>query len=112
MAEYYHNGRGKKDYDRYTLYDWMRYFTLETKTLARDQAYLYSIYPVTDLINAGASIVYAISDNSMLLIPTAEYSVTNNLTCMLFGNIYIGGEGRMYSRLLGNGGMIRLRAYF
>ncbi|MCK4656282.1 MAG: hypothetical protein KAT85_04600 [candidate division Zixibacteria bacterium] len=112
MAEYYHNGRGKKDYDRYTLYDWMRYFTLETKTLARDQAYLYSIYPVTDLINAGASIVCAISDNSMLLIPTAEYSITNNLTCTLFGNIYIDSEGKMYSRLLGNGGMIRLQAYF
>jgi hypothetical protein len=112
MAEYYHNGQGKKDYDRYTLNDWMRYFTLETKTLARDQAYLHSFYPVTDLINAGASIVYAISDNSMLLIPTAEYSITNNLTCTLFGNIYIGSEGKMYSKLLGNGGMIRLRAYF
>ncbi len=112
MAEYYHNGRGKKDYDCYTIYDWMRYFTLETKTLARDQAYLYSIYPVTDLINAGASIVYAISDNSMLLIPTAEYSITNDLTLTLFGIIYVGSEGKMNSKLLGNGGMIRLRAYF
>jgi len=112
MAEYYHNEQGGKDYNQYSFNDWMRFLTTETKTLARDQAYSYTYYPVTDLINVGGSVVYSISDNSLLLIPTCEYSVGNDVTLTFFGNIYTGKQGTMYSEDMGNGGIIRLRAYF
>lgn len=112
MAEYYHNEQGRKEDDQYTLNDWMRYLNTETKALSRHQIYLYSLYPATDLFNIGGSMVCSISDYSLLLMPTFEYSLSNNLTLTFFGNIYAGREGTMYSNDMGNGGVLRLRAYF
>jgi hypothetical protein len=112
MGEYYRNGRGKRDPDQYSLSDWMRYFATERKTLSRDQLYLYSSYPLTDLITIGSSTVYSLSDNSALIIPTVEYSMATNLMLTFFGNLYTGSEGTMYSNDMGNGGLLRVRAYF
>ncbi|MCK4857841.1 MAG: hypothetical protein KAT58_07740 [candidate division Zixibacteria bacterium] len=112
MAEYYHNSQGKKNSDAYTLNDWMKYFTTESKTISRDQLYTHTFYPLTDLVTIGASGVFSISDQSLLLIPTCEYSIGDDVTLTLFGNIYTGREGTMYSRDLGSGGIVRLRVYF
>ena len=112
MSEYYHNDQGNDDCNEYSLNDWMRYFTDEAKTLARDQVYFYSFYPITDLTNVGGSVVYAVSDNSTLLIPTLEYSISDDVVLTLFGSVYTGKEGAMYSNDMGNGAIIRLRAYF
>lgn len=112
MAEYYHNEQGRKDYSQYSFNDWLRYLMAETRTLARDQLYSYTFYPITDLIDVGGSVVYSISDNSLLLIPTCEYSISDEVTLTFFGSIYTGKQGTMYSEDMGNGGIIRLRAYF
>jgi len=112
MVEFYHNERGKIDYHKYSLNDWMSYLYAETKTLAQDQLYFYTYYPLTDLLTIGGSSVWSISDESLSFIPTLEYSMKNNLTLTFFGSIYTGKEGVMYSKDLGQGGMLRLRAYF
>lgn len=112
MAEYYRNEQGKTDYKDLSLIDWLLYLSGETKTLSRDQIYIYSFYPVTDLINLGGSTIFSINDESMALIPSLEYSLSDNLTLTFLGNIFLGKSGKMYSGDLGDGGLIRLRAYF
>ncbi|KPJ60821.1 MAG: hypothetical protein AMJ46_05005 [Latescibacteria bacterium DG_63] len=112
MAEYYYNDAGKKQHDDYSLDDWMRYLTAETRTLGRSQFYSYTVYPLTDLLTVGGSFVYCTSDNSLLVIPTCAYSISGNVTLTFFGSIYSGREGAMYSRDMGKGGIVRLRAHF
>jgi len=56
--------------------------------------------------------MYSISDGSLLLIPTLEYSVGNDVTLTYFGNVFTGRAGTMNSNDMGLGGVLRLRAYF
>ena len=112
VAEYYHDESGKKSSCAYTFTDWIRYLTGETRTVSQDQVYTYTSYPFTDLLSGGGTVVYSISDGSVLLIPTLEYSVSDDLTLTFFGNAFTGKEGTMYSTDMGSGGLIRLRAYF
>jgi hypothetical protein len=84
----------------------------EQKALARDQLYFLIQHPVTDLINLGISSIYSISDNSMALIPTLNYSLSENVDIFAYINLNIGKEGKSYAKTLGRGGMIRVRVYF
>ncbi len=112
MAEYFHSETGKKISDQYNFNDWLRYLSTDIKGLSRHQIYGYSFYPLTDLLNIGASIIYSISDHSSLFIPTIEYSIADNIMLTCFGSVYTGQEGSMYSHNMGQGALIRLRAYF
>jgi hypothetical protein len=112
MVEYYRNTLAKDDYQDYTLNDWLRLMSQEQKALARDQLYFLIQHPVTDLINLGISSIYSISDNSMALIPTLNYSLSENVDIFAYINLNIGKEGKSYAKTLGRGGMIRVRVYF
>ncbi len=112
MAEYLYSETGKNKSGQYDFNDWMRYFSTEIKSLSRHQVYGYSFYPLTDLLNIGGSVVYSISDYSSLFVPTIEWSIDDNIMLTCFGSVYTGREGTMYSHNLGQGGLIRLRAYF
>ena len=112
LSEYYRNGQGKKDYKAYNFNDWMRGFSSEIKALSLDQWFIYTAYPATDLLTVGGSIISSLNDGSMAVVPTVVYNFDDNMDITIFGNFYIGTEGKTYSSLMGNGGLLRARYYF
>lgn len=112
MFEYHHNSVGKSDQTEYDLNDWMRFFTGEQNTIARDQMYGLIQYPLTDLIMIGGSVIFSISDKSAALVPMIYWSLYENVELTLMLNAYIGEEGKVFSEKLGNGGFIRASVYF
>ncbi|UCC13042.1 MAG: hypothetical protein JSW02_05825 [candidate division WOR-3 bacterium] len=112
MLEYHHNSSGKSDHTDYDLNDWMRFFTGEQNTIARDQMYGLIQYPLTDLIMVGGSVIFSISDGSAALVPMVYWSLYENVELTLMLNAYIGEEGKVFSEKLGNGGFIRANVYF
>lgn len=112
MIEFYRNTLGKSDYRKYDLNDWMRQFSSEQKAISRDQMYGLIQHPVTDFLTLGTSFIYSISDNSMAIVPTLNYSFFENMDIMAYLNTNIGKEGTAYSKKSGNGGIIRARMYF
>ncbi len=112
MLEYHHNSIGKPDQAEYDLNDWMRFFTGEQNTIARDQMYGLIQYPLTDLIMIGGSFIFSISDQSAALVPMVYWSLYENVELTLMLNAYVGDEGKVFSEKLGNGGFIRANIYF
>jgi hypothetical protein len=112
MMEYYRNTFGKSDFSEYDINDWMRFLAAEQKAICRDQAYVFVQHPATDLITIGLQSVYCISDNSVAFVPTLMYSLSDNVEVYAYLNFNLGKEGTVYSKNMGNGGLLRLRAYF
>jgi hypothetical protein len=112
MVEYYRNTLGKTDSSDYTLNDWMRLFAAEQKAISRDQVYVFVQHPVTDLMNLGLQGIFSISDSSFALVPTLTYSLSANIDIMAYLNLNFGKEGTIFSKSMGNGGMVRARIYF
>jgi len=112
LIEYYTNTLGKNDFRDYTLNDWMRNFTQEQKAVSRDQLYFLVQHPATDLMTAGMSTIYSISDNSLALVPTVMYSFSQNVDIYAYLNLNIGREGTFFANTMGKGGFIRVRIYF
>jgi hypothetical protein len=112
LAEYYYNGRGRDHGDDYTLSDWMGYLSGTTRSLGQHQIYFYIDHPAMDVMNAGASVVYCITDESVVIVPQIMYSIFQDVELSVFGNLYIGGSGSTFNPDLGPGGLARLRVYF
>ena len=112
LAEYYRNSLGKTDRLDYDLNDWMRFMVSEQKAIARDQIYALVQHPVTDLMNLGLSTIFCITDGSFVLVPTFEYSLSDNVDIFAYLNLNFGKEGTNYDKSLGRGGMVRARIYF
>ena len=112
MIEYYRNTLGKTDYEQYNLNDWMRMITLEQKALSRDQDYAFIQHPATDLMSVGISTIYSVSDKSLTLVPTLNYSFSDNVEIFAYLYFNIGKDGKVFAKTMGNGGMIRARVYF
>ncbi len=112
MAEYYYNGLAKSDYRDYDLNDWTRFFMAESKSVSRDNLYLYVDYPLTDLIHLNNSAVVSLPDMSLALIPGLNYSLYQDVELTVFINVYVGKEKMAYNSDLGTGGIVRLRVYF
>lgn len=112
MLEYHHNSIAEAEHENYDLNDWMRFFLGETKTLPRDQAYGLINYPLTDMLNIGASFIIETSGWSAAIVPMVQYSLFQNVDLTLMGNIYTGEEGTAYSSPLGNGAFLRASVYF
>ncbi len=112
MMEYYRNTLGKSDYKDYDINDWMRFLAAEQKAICRDQAYVFVQHPATDLLNVGLQTIYCISDSSLAFVPTLGYSISDNVEIYAYLNLNLGKEGTVYGKNMGNGGLLRLRAYF
>jgi len=112
MFEYYRNTAAKSDYREYQLNDWMRYFTTEQKAVTHDQLYALVQHPVTDYILLGVSTIYAISDNSVALVPTFYFSFAQNMDIFAYMNVNYGKNGTAFSKTQGNGLLVRGRVYF
>ncbi len=112
LWEYHRNSKSKACCEEYDLNDWLWFFTGEIKTISRDQVYGFISYPATYLMSFGCSIIASISDGSVALVPTVEYSIFENVDLTLMANLYIGEEGKVYSSTMGNGCILRGRVYF
>lgn len=112
MLEFFRNTLGKTDSDEYNLNDWMRFLASEQKALSQDQVYFLVQHPLTDFIEAGISSIYSFSDNSVVIVPTIDYSFAQNMQVTAYLNLNIGEDGTAYSDMQGNGVLIRARIYF
>ena len=112
MLEFYRNTMGKSDPGSYDLNDWMRFFAAEQKSLTRDQLFVLVQHPATDLLYLGLQSIFSLSDGSLALVPTANYSLSDNVELFAYLNFNTGGEGTAYAPSLGSGGLLRLRVYF
>jgi hypothetical protein len=112
LAEFYNNSSAPTASEDYTLNSWMNYFTGNLKTIGRSQAYIFLQYPLTDLMTPGGSIIGCLNDGSFALVPQLDYSLFQDVVLTGFGYIYLGDEGTMYARNLGDGGLLRLTVYF
>ncbi|MCJ7579033.1 MAG: hypothetical protein MUP98_00690 [Candidatus Aminicenantes bacterium] len=112
LVEYFRNSLGRTDKADYSLNDWMRLMVSEQKAIAKDQLYALAQHPVTDLMSLGLSTIYNITDGSFVLVPTLEYSLSDNVDIFAYLNLNVGKEGTQYDKSLGRGGMIRARIYF
>jgi hypothetical protein len=109
MVEYYHNTLGKSDYKAYQLNDWMRYFTAEQKSIAIDQMYTLLQHPAADFIDIGLISITSLSDGSLALVPTLNWSYSENVDITAYANMNIGKSGTAYADDSGSGGLLRVR---
>lgn len=112
MSEYYRNTRGKTDYKKYDLNDWMQLIMAEKRAISRDQIYALVNHPLTDLIQVGCSLITSINDGSFAVVPTLNYNIFENVELFTYLNFYFGKEGKSFASNLGNGGVARARVYF
>ncbi|MFC1476875.1 hypothetical protein ACFL6L_00235 [candidate division KSB1 bacterium] len=112
MVEFYRNTLGKTEYTDYTITDWMRQFAAEQKSITRDQFYFFAQHPVSDFVTLGTSGIVSVSDNSFALVPTVNYSYSDNAEILAYFNINFGKDGTAYGKNTGSGGLLRLRVYF
>ena len=112
MSEYFRSELGKSDYKKYDINDWMRYFYSEIKAVCAEQLFTFISYPAADLLTVGGSVICCLNDGSFALVPQLIYNFEENIDITLFGNFYIGSEGKSFSSDLGSGGLLRFRYYF
>ena len=112
MGEYYHNNGGKDDYLKYSLNDYMRYFSGELRSMGKDNIFYYIDHPATDLMSIGASVIYCITDATAAVVPQILYSLFQDVDLTVMGNLFVGKPGTTFSSDLGQGGLVRLRVYF
>ncbi|HPI99167.1 MAG TPA: hypothetical protein PLV56_10505, partial [Synergistales bacterium] len=112
LLEYFHSDIGKGKSQEYDIDGWMNYLTGETKALSKDNMYLFCSYPATDLLNLGLTLLFSISDTSLALVPTLEYSFLEDWYLEIFGGVNLGSAGSVYSDELGNGLLVRVTRYF
>ncbi len=112
MSEYFWSEQGKSDYKKYDINDWMRYFYSEIKAVCAEQLFTFISYPAADLLTVGGSVICCLNDGSFALVPQLIYNFEENIDITLFGNFYIGSEGKSFSSDLGSGGLLRFRYYF
>lgn len=112
MTEFYRNSLAKNDWKEYTLNDWMWMFNAELKTLSRDQMFALIQYPATDLISMGSMVICSISDQSSVVVPMLNFDLFQDVHLTIYGNVYLGEDGRTFASNMGNGALARLRVYY
>jgi hypothetical protein len=90
----------------------MRYIAAEQKAITRDQIYGLVQHPITDFIDLGLSGILSFSDGSFAIIPTMNWSLFESVDVMAYLNFNFGMDGTVFSKLSGDGGLIRARIYF
>ena len=112
MIELYRNTLGKSDYKQYDLNDWMRLYTSEQKAISQDQIFCLIQHPVTDFMDFGFTNIMSISDYSLAIVPTVNYSLAQNVDIMCYINYNFGKKGTAYGENTGSGALLRARIYF
>lgn len=111
IAEYYHNGRGRRSKDRYTFSDWVRMLGANGQNLGRDYTFLGLSRPAAELWSLSAYSILNLSDHSGILFPWIGYSYDDETEISLVGYLPFGTGGSEYGEL-GPGAMARIRVHF
>ncbi len=93
LVEYHHNGEGKNDR---TLYELVRLINGEILNLARDYLAVQAMYQIHPLVTASISTIGNLNDGSRFFAIMATYSVTENASLTLGGQIFIGDQFTEY----------------
>ncbi len=93
LIEYHHNGEGKTDR---TLYELERLINGEILNLARDYLAVQVMYQIHPLVNTSFSTIGNMNDGSRFFTGAASYSVTENASLTLGGQIFTGDQFTEY----------------
>ncbi|MCD6113137.1 MAG: hypothetical protein J7J86_07725 [Bacteroidales bacterium] len=112
MGEYYYNEKGKDDYKKYNINDWMNYMGKYAENLGQHYVFAGSRLPIGNYLNFSTFFLYNISDNSGMFYPWIEYSLGDNTELM--GTVYIPFGESVNTEFAGYGlgAMARIRVYF
>ncbi|MGD0337519.1 MAG: hypothetical protein ABSB78_01885 [Bacteroidota bacterium] len=93
LVEYHHNGEGKNNR---TLYELLRLINGEILNLGRDYLAVQAVYQIHPLVMASISTIGNLNDGSRFFAIIATYSVTENTSLTLGGQIFTGDQFTEY----------------
>jgi hypothetical protein len=98
MSEYFYNGDGKDDSNRYTVEDWMEYMTGDNLSMGKHTLLSGISYPVTDLSTFALYVITNISDRSVALNPWLTVSISDDCELDISGAVPIGDREDEFGR--------------
>jgi hypothetical protein len=111
LAEYYHNGKGKKERSLYDFNAWMSLISSTGDHLGRDYLFIGQSYPLSDLLTGSVFTIISVTDASAVLYPNLEYSLSDNAVLTVIGYA-TAGKGDSEFGSFGWGAIVRARLYF
>jgi len=88
LVEYYYNGKGESRDD----YDWASYADGSEPVLGRHYLFATVSYEITPLLTGSFSVVHNVADGSVVLAPSVEYSLTENIYLSAGAQVGIGED--------------------
>ncbi|KPJ60186.1 MAG: hypothetical protein AMJ46_07635 [Latescibacteria bacterium DG_63] len=111
LGEYYWSERGRLRREDYTVQEWLELLFGGRKSLARNYLFLYTSYPLTELIDLSAYGVGNLDDRSLVLIPSLSYNIAENVDLLFNLNLFSGDEASEFGSA-DHLGFLRVTAYF
>jgi hypothetical protein len=93
LVEYYYNGRGECNKEDY---DWQAQIEGKEVSLARDYLFVTLGYEITPLLVGSLSAFVNLDDGGVLIAPSLEYSITEDLSAVVGAQIGTGEETTEY----------------
>ena len=110
LGEYYHSDLGTAP-SKTGFADFLSYLSGYRKALNQNYGFLFTLYPVTDLLDAGLLGLVNLDDQSLMCIPQFVYRAYENVEITGMLQLSAGGNDTEFG-FQGIGGRLRLRAYF
>ena len=108
LVEYYYNGKGARDREHYNL---LNLVTSDELSLGRHYLFSSFGYDIMPLLRGGVAVYVSLTDFSVLVSPSLEYSITENLYLNAGAQLGIGTDGDEYE-MRPDLYYIQLRYYF
>jgi hypothetical protein len=89
MAEYFHSDFGKQKEDQ-IFNDFVQYFSGNTRSLGQDYLFLQAMYPLTNLISAGAFTITNLEDKSTAMSLQFSTTLGDNVETDILGSVFFG----------------------
>ena len=109
MAEYYHNGMGKTEYD---LTDWQRLIFNDIQNMGQDYVFVGFSHPIMEFHNISIYSLVNLNDMSLIIMPQIQYNITQDIDLSLMSFYSFGDTNTEFANFGIKGGFIRLNAYF
>ena len=108
LIEYYYNGKGARDPQNYNL---TNLITGEELSLGRHYLFSSFGYDIMPLLRGDVAVYFSLTDFSVLISPSLEYSITENLYLNAGAQLGVGDDGDEYE-MRSDLYYIQLRYYF